>query len=277
MARTWADAQKREKDFWRKIYVDRAPDIPTYRPVTDAAALDFTDKSLRRFGLSLCDLYGETIADIGCGPYGIIKGIQLHQDTVGKGPARIYGVDPLIEEYRRYNLIRQDSVTALIGAKSEAIPIPATSCRYVFSINVIDHVEDPPTALQECMRICAHGGSVNVALHVVRPPWSLLRRWLKYIDRNHPHHFSRSDVLRLMGRISGAPVLHSVVPVINDQPDYALLKAITAPQKLRGLKRWFATIVFEMIYIHCEHTSETPNGLRFKPLGDHHSPRNLKT
>ncbi len=250
MARSWKEAQRQELAFWRRIYVENRPDIATYRPVTSDAAIAFTEKTLIRFGDSLESLHALTVADVGCGPYGLIKGFQVFSERSGLAPAMIYGIDPLMEDYRRFGIIADDANIRLLGAMGERIPLEPGSCDRVYSVNSLDHVENPPAVVAECWRLVKPGGALNVSLHVVRPPLSIMRRWLKYVDTNHPFHFSKGDVRRMLAHVCGGIACERSVPVLIDQPEYALSEFFKDPG-LRALRRWAATFTLEIYYARC--------------------------
>jgi SAM-dependent methyltransferase len=251
MARTWQEAQQNELQFWRRIYVERQPDIQTYLPVTPEDALAFTAKTIGRFGEALEDLDGLTVADVGCGPYGLLKGLQVFEHRTGLAPALTYGVDPLIKEYGRFRLIDPSANIRLLEGVGERLPLASQSCDRVFSINALDHTESPEQVLRECWRITRPGGSLNVSVHVVRGPFAPLRRCLKYVDTNHPYHFSRADVRRMLASVCGAVALEAVVHTLVDQPEYAFRYFWRAPQKGRALRRWAATFMLETYYARC--------------------------
>src|SRR6185295_18455977 len=98
MAKNWAEAQAKEKAFWTRIYVEKQADIRSYMPIDDAIAIDFTGKTLRRHRLDVEAFDGKTVADIGCGPYGILYGVQQSSARFARPPSLI-GVDPLMEFY----------------------------------------------------------------------------------------------------------------------------------------------------------------------------------
>jgi SAM-dependent methyltransferase len=249
MARTWDQAQQNELEFWKEIYVDGRVDIATYQPINDDEALAFTTKTLERFGEAPAQLEGLTVADIGCGPYGLIKGLQVYVRRGGREAAMVYGVDPLMREYERFGVIDPDPRIRLLAGTGEALPIEPGSCDRVYLVNSLDHVADPATVLDECWRITRPGGSLNVSLHVVRKPFTATRRFLKYIDRNHPHHFSAAAIRRLIEQHCGPADSERVVSIITDQPEFALSHIFAAPQRLRAVKRWGATVALETRYL----------------------------
>lgn len=251
MALTWKQAQEREADFWNKIYLKNENDIDSYRPVTDQKALAFTTKTLARFNLEVQGLRGMTVADVGCGPYGLILGMEMADRQLGLGIRRMYGIDPLMDVYRRFNTLPQKENVELITAKGEAIPVPDQACDRVFSINVVDHVENPVTVLEECRRLCHPDGAVCISVHVVRRAFALFKPVLFLVDRNHPHHFSEQGVLGMARQVFRQAEVTRRVPMLEDQPDFTFANIFTAPSKVRALKRWLSTLALRSVYLEC--------------------------
>ncbi len=251
MAISWRNAQKNEERFWKAIYVEKRTDLPTYRPVTDETAYAFTKKSLERFEQSMDTPVQKTIADIGCGPYGLVRGFHVHFSKTGRRPARIYGVDPLMDTYIQFGSLPQQEHIQYIAAKAEAIPLGEGLCDFVYSTNVIDHVEDPDQVISECKRICRSGGEVLISVHVVNRPFHVLGPILFLIDKNHPHHFREKNVVAQLRRQFRSVQVCRTVGVLVDQPDFAFPVVLRSSGILRGLKRWLSTFLLTSCYIKC--------------------------
>lgn len=71
MAKNWAEAQQNEQSFWLRWAGQSQPDETPKPPITVERAVDFARVTLERFGVSFRALDGKTVADIGCGPYGV--------------------------------------------------------------------------------------------------------------------------------------------------------------------------------------------------------------
>ena len=135
MARNWKEAQEREQAFWARIYLERKPDIPSYMPITHDIAVDWATKMLGRHRVEMAQLEGKTVADIGCGPYGVIYGI-VHARRPFALPPVLIGVDPLIDFYiSDIGLLRRDdrvklyqalSATGGVSPFAPALPEPKT-------------------------------------------------------------------------------------------------------------------------------------------------------
>jgi SAM-dependent methyltransferase len=251
MAISWRNAQKSEERFWKSIYIEKRTDLPTYQPVTDESAYAFTKKSVERFGQTMDTPVQKTIADIGCGPYGLVRGFHVHFSRTGRRPARIYGVDPLIDTYLQFGSLPQQDYIQYMAVKAEAVPLDEALCDFVYSTNVIDHVENPDRVINECKRICRPGGEVLISVHVANRPFHVLGPIMFLIDKNHPHHFSEEKFVTILRRHFGSVQVCDRVSVLDDQPDFAFLKVFRSPRILRGLKRWLSTFLLTSCYIKC--------------------------
>lgn len=251
MAKNWAEAQDNEVKFWKSIYVEKRHDVPSYMTITDDTALAFSKKSVERFGHTLSSIYGKVIVDVGCGPYGLIKGFQVNAQRTENRPKKIYGVDPLMDSYLTFGTLPAEPYIEYISAKAESMPIEDGSCNYVYCTNVIDHVEYPDKVLAECRRICEKTGEVCFAVHIVKFPFSLLRAVLFLVDKNHPHHFSKRYVMSMARKHFRSVTLSRMADVMEDHPEFTLFNVFRSPDKLRGLKRWMSTFLISMCYLKC--------------------------
>ena len=251
MAITWEKAQENEKKFWKSIYVEKRNDIRTYMPITDDAAFDFSKKSVERFGHNMNIICGSVVIDVGCGPYGLIKGFQIYANRTGNRPKKIYGVDSLMDTYLKFGTLPIEPYIEYITANAESIPIADGLCNYVYSTNVIDHVEHPDKVLEECRRIVKTTGEVCFAVHIINFPFGVLGPLLFLIDKNHLHHFSEEYVMRLAQRYFRNVTLTRKVTMLEDQPEFTLANIFKSPDKLRRLKRWLSTFLLSTCYLRC--------------------------
>ena len=251
MATSWRKAQENEVQFWQAIYIEKQKDIPTYMPISDDTALAFTKKSIERFGQVLETINGKVAIDVGCGPYGLIKGFQVNAQKTGNNPRKIYGIDPLINTYLKFGTLPTASYIEYINAKAESIPLEDGLCDYIYSTNVIDHVEDPARVLQECHRICKDTGVLLFAVHTVKFPFNLLGPLLNLIDKNHPHHFSENKILRLAQKYFPSVVLKRRIGLLEDHPEFKFFNTFRSTNKFRSLKRWLSTFLISSCYFQC--------------------------
>ncbi len=255
MAFSWQDAQEREKAFYDTIYRYNRGDIPSYRPFTPERCIAFAKKTVERFGYTMDAFAGKTLADIGCGPHGIISGLELATAGTRLLPQRMYGIDPLMDTYRtyaEYGVLKENSTIRLITAKGERIPLPDESCDFVFCTNAVDHVQEPERVIQEARRVCRAGGAFCMALHVVNPVWTWLRPVLFLVDRNHPHHFRTDAVLRLARKYFERVTVCARISVVEDHPEFTFAYIRKSAHKLRAVKRWMSNLILTFLYVRCE-------------------------
>jgi ubiquinone/menaquinone biosynthesis C-methylase UbiE len=255
MAFSWQDAQAKEKAFYDTIYKYDRGGIPSYRPFTPERCVAFARKTVERFGYTMDQFAGKVLADIGCGPHGIISGLELFAAGNGGLPRCMYGIDPLMEAYKAYTehgVLRESAVIKLITAKGEAIPLPDESCDYVFCTNAVDHVEDPEQVMCESRRICRAGGAFCMSVHVVNPAWAWSRPVLFLVDKNHPHHFRTRTVVELAQKHFARVTVCRRVSVVEDHPEFTLGNVLWSRHRLRAVKRWASNVMLSSLYVRCE-------------------------
>lgn len=251
MARSWSKAQENEKKFWDEIYVKEVSDISSYKKVTFEVGIAFLLKTIMRHNLNLNRMSDSTVADIGCGPYGLVYGLS-HFSNLGylKG-CNIMGIDPLMDLYRSYRIFPECPNTKLITSKGESTGIENNSVDFVFSSNVIDHVENPSEVISEVRRILKKDGIFCVSSHVLYPIFNPVAPIFKYIDKNHPHHFTQSKLVNLLKKQFNHVELTYSATMIEDHPDFAFRKLKKSPSLIRGLKRVSSNYIIKNIYINC--------------------------
>jgi ubiquinone/menaquinone biosynthesis C-methylase UbiE len=255
MAFSWQDAQKKEKAFYDRIYKYNRGDTPSYCPFTPERAVAFARKTVERFGFTMEGFAGKVLADIGCGPHGIIAGLELSAARNGTLPKRMYGIDPLMETYKsytEYGVLKESDTIRLIAAKGESVPLPDESCDYVFCTNAVDHVEEPESAIREARRICRRDGVFCMSLHVVNPAWTWARPVLFLVDKNHPHHFRTGTILRLARKHFSRVTACARASVVEDHPEFTFGNVLKSAHKLRAMKRWWSNVVLSSLYVRCE-------------------------
>jgi SAM-dependent methyltransferase len=80
-----------------------------------------------------------------------------------------------------------------VQANVEKLPFEDNHFRDVYSINMIDHTENPKKALIEMIRVSSHRVYLfsNVFVEYMKPVMNIF-------DALHPHHFTEADVLNLV-------------------------------------------------------------------------------
>src|SRR3954453_17348256 len=93
---------------------------------------------------------GKVVVDIGPGPLGFPDAC----------PARVsIGVDPLAERYAAAGLLLESNAVYLT-ARAEAVPLVSATVDVVIARNSLDHVDDPPAAIDEARRLLRPGGTL---------------------------------------------------------------------------------------------------------------------
>jgi ubiquinone/menaquinone biosynthesis C-methylase UbiE len=255
MAFSWQDAQAKEKAFYDQIYVYNQGDIPSHQPFTRERCVAFAKKTVERFGCTMDGFAGKVLADIGCGPHGVVSGLEFYAGPRGTLPRRMYAIDPLMDTYKaykEYGVLKEGDVIQLITAKGESVPLADESCDYVFCTNAVDHVEEPERVIGEAHRICKAGGAFYMSLHVVNPAWTWSGPLLFLVDKNHPHHFRTRTILALAQRHFPSVTVCTRVSVTEDHPEFTLARVLTSGHPLRALKRWASNVILSTLYVRCQ-------------------------
>jgi ubiquinone/menaquinone biosynthesis C-methylase UbiE len=95
---------------------------------------------------------GAMILDIGCGTGMLVDGLR--------DSTNIVGIDPSI---RMLQLARQRGYSALILADAGHIPVISGAADYVFSVSVLQLLEDPREGAREMLRVLREGGWIGVS------------------------------------------------------------------------------------------------------------------
>ena len=117
----------------------------------------FISAKFHKFCVSLArDLRG-AIADIGCGPGGLL-------DVVGEicGEARLYGCDLSFRQCTR--AAQRRFRPRVCQADVECLPYKDDAFDYVFMIEVLDHLFSPDQALREVRRVLKPNGCLIVSV-----------------------------------------------------------------------------------------------------------------
>lgn len=173
--RRWRAAQAAECQFWK-----RWRQIPVYK---DVQLEEYWKAQTELLGLEPATLAGKTVLDLGCGPVGLINFLPV------TGPRR--AVDPLLHRYTE--CIRAHGI-GFCAARGEALPFPSESMDVVLCFNVLDHVAEAGTVLEEVRRLLRPGGTLYLMVHTF-PSWL---KQLLFFDRMHTYHWSRDDVRKLL-------------------------------------------------------------------------------
>ena len=143
-------------------------------------AVKFRAEDLVRSLEGLLSLGDESrILQIGPGPNGEINFFPFGMR---------YAIDPLRDFFLEYFSDIIDTRVEFKQGKGEQLPYPDEFFDFVFSINVLDHVNDVDQVLEEMRRVLKGDGICYVAVHIL--PW--LGRFYRKIrpDKSHPYAFS---------------------------------------------------------------------------------------
>ena len=175
----WQASQRLELDFW-KHWSEATPyqhlDIPNYWA-----------EELTRFHVTPEIFAGRRVADIGCGPYGLIHFV--------KNAAERVRIDPLLPRYESRMALsgRQLSIAGL----GERLPLVSNTIDIAICFNALDHMRDPDMALREIRRVLRPGGTFLLMIHTF-PAWT---RPVFWVDRLHPHHWTATAFAQQVGSL----------------------------------------------------------------------------
>jgi SAM-dependent methyltransferase len=129
------------------------------------------------------------VLDMGCGASGILLALDQGIRT---------GIDPLMDHYRRiYPFL--DGYPIMWQARTAEAYQPKERFDVVFSINSLDHMQDPRAAADSIVALLAPGGCVVLLVnaHRSRRVRGYFAWCYPFVDPPHPHQFHEDDVPRL--------------------------------------------------------------------------------
>lgn len=252
MAKNWEIAQQNEKKFWDKIYVKNEVDIKSHRPVKIERGLEFLFKTLNRHGIKLNQLNGRQIADLGCGPTGLALGLNFLTQNLNKRGTKIFAIDPLINHYQKYGMLKSSEQLLFVPTKGENTGLEDKSLDLVFSSNAMDHVDDPATVVREVRRILKPSGKFLVSSHVLYQLYSPFSPIFKYVDKNHPHHFTANSFKKLLEQEFEHVELTYAATMVEDNPDMSFFRILRSANIFRGMKRVFSNYILYTVFFKCE-------------------------
>jgi len=173
----WREAQRHEREFWRKWRT-----LPAYRGLDLEG---YWAGERRHFGLKADFFAGRRVLDVGCGPVGLIHFLP-------EAALRLR-LDPLLPEYQERLPLAAPQLS--LAASGESLPLRDGSVEVCICFNALDHMKEPAAALAEMHRVLGPGGTLLVMVHDF-PGWVLP---LLGLDRLHPHHWTHAAVARLLG------------------------------------------------------------------------------
>ena len=248
MALSWKIAQENEKKFWRDIYVNEKID-DVYKKSKDVSWKFFTLEILKRHNLEKKFLNNKVILDLGSGPAGIAKGLQLLLEENEIQNCNIIAVDPLMNFYKEeIGLLKETGSLKLLTNKGENIDVSDNSVDIIFSTNVLDHCENPDEVIRECFRILKPGGYFYPSLHITYNYLKFLSKYIKYFDKNHPHHFTENQMIKKFEAKFSSCEVNSKFTIKQDQEKFNLISLLKSKDKFRALKRYISNFVLYTCY-----------------------------
>ena len=169
----WQQAQSVEHEYWR-----------THKHPEDR---EFWQRVLKSgFDLNLDFFANKDVLEVGPGPCGMIYALTKARSRIGIEPMDMSG---FIEEWK--NSFVQKGV-------GEALPFDDEYFDIVICFNVLDHCEKPSLVMRESWRVLRKGGIMLLWVHTLRNPYRILQRLLNRLDRPHPYHFTRYQVIEMV-------------------------------------------------------------------------------
>lgn len=169
----WQASQRLELNFWQN-WTRSTPyqnlDIPKY-----------WSEELERFACTREIFQDQRVLDIGCGPFGLIHYLD--------NAAERLRIDPLLPQYESKATLTGSQLS--LAALGEKLPLANNCIDIAICFNALDHMCDPAAALGEIARILRPGGRLLLMIHTF-PAWTRPFFW---VDRLHPHHWTRTSFL----------------------------------------------------------------------------------
>ncbi len=253
MAKNWEDAQSNEKKFWKEIYLDQNPKDNVYQIAKNEDLISFTKQVCERHEIKIENFSDKVLIDIGCGPFGIIKGLSLIDKDQNINIKKIFGIDPLMDFFKKnIGILKEDEHLELINSQGEKIPLKDQIADYIFSSNVLDHCHDPEKVISEADRVLKDSGEFFCSVHVVYPSLSIIAPFLKYVDKNHPKHFTEKFFLNILKtKFRNIKVTYRA-KMFEDHPKFKFSNIISNKNILRGIKRFLSHYILYTVYFSCK-------------------------
>lgn len=171
-----------------------------------------------------CATSSGTLIEIGCGR----RGHFLR--TLAADFRQAYGVDLEVPA-----IIQEGNVTLLPGDATD-VPLPDASADVIVSIDVFEHLADPPAVLRECHRLLRPGGHIIImtpnsaypplVLGRLLPHW--LRAWFNLVltgtrhDDTFPAFYRANSVTAVAEAARGAGLRSRTLDYVMDHPHYLM-------------------------------------------------------
>ena len=248
MASDWKTAQKNEKKFWEDIFINKKPD-DVYSKNDSIAWEFFTLEVIKRHKIEKELLNDKVILDLGSGPAGIAKGLELLIEKNVLNNSSIIAVDPLMNFYKNeIGILKESQNLKLLSNKGENIDVSDKSVDIIFSSNVLDHCDKPEEVIKECFRILKPGGLFFPSVHLVYDYLKPFSKLIKYFDKNHPNHFVLEHMIKKFKDSSFECNVASKYTIQQDQKLFSFKNIFKSKDKFRALKRYLSNFVLYTCY-----------------------------
>ena len=227
----WKEYQERELKYWQNKYDSGY--YPDYK--------ESFHRTLAKFGVDANYFANKRLLEVGCGPQGFSAGlVQLNENQ----PKIHVIVDPLLDKYQDFSTFSLfGKKTIKIAALGEYIPVPPDFFDVVVCQNVLDHVNKPSLVVSEIHRSLKKNGIALVSVHTLSSLCKLFGPVINWIDKNHPHHFTDRNVLRLFDAFR--VVTHHSLPLGDDNPNIA-------KEMHKSLKKYLAAGLLRTTYLKAQ-------------------------
>ena len=252
MAKDWKTAQIKEKEFWENVYLKKNKD-EIYKKTSSEGWKDFAEEILIRNNLYKEFLNDKTILDLGSGPAGLAKGIHEMIKLKEIKNCKLIAVDPLMDFYKKdIGILKEDENLKLLSNKGEKIDLDDNSVDLILSTNVLDHCDNPDGLISEVFRILKPDGIFFPSVHLVYNYLKLLSPFIKYLDTNHPHHFTKSSLSKKLKCHFYEVKIINTYTIKYDQRNFTFKNIFKSKNFFRSLKRFLSNYVLYTCYFKCK-------------------------
>jgi SAM-dependent methyltransferase len=171
----WNKAQIAEKKFWiqnQKFWSVQNPNQYWLGILKHGFNLDY------KF------FAGKAVLEVGCGPTGIIYEFDNTKLRVGLEPMDL---QDLVKDADKKLIVRK--------GMGEEMPFEDNFFDIVISFDALDHSANPTKVAQEIYRVLRREGEFFLWNYALRKQYQVLKGLLNRIDRPHPHHFTRDELV----------------------------------------------------------------------------------
>lgn len=153
---------------------------------------------------------------------------------------------------KKVNLIKKDSRIRLINGSGENMPLKNNSVDLLFCTNVIDHCRLPSKVIAKSARVLRNDGIFCPSIHVVYAYLNLFKPLLKYIDKNHLHHFSEKQFEKMLKKNFFIVQKTFSSTIVKDQKSFAFSSIFSNYNFFKNLKRAASNYIIYTIYYVCK-------------------------